>query len=351
MKRFPISRLSLLQILEAVEPGLSPKDTVEQSSCFCFRKGRVYTFDGEILCKAKTGLPTSMAGAAHGKPLLETLRAFPHDDIEVGIEGEEFVLAAKNGRDFVGVRTDPKVSLPYDEVPQPESWQPLPTSFPDAAAMVTECAGKHDGKMIWACAHITPKFIECNDNFNFARWRLKMGIEEPMFVYAKPLKQIAKRGPTKIGVADNWLFFRNEAMVTMALQRFDPTENGGENLPRLSEIVKERGDPAKFPKRLATSSQLAEIFSKENAENNTIEVRLTPGKVRIDSEGVSGRSVHRGKVAYSGESVAFTIGPEMLKKLIEKHSEVEMGKGKILVAGGKWFFCVITKAIKEKKHA
>jgi hypothetical protein len=44
-------QLPLFVVLKAVEPGLSQRDVVEQSSCFVFKNGYVYTYNTEVFCR------------------------------------------------------------------------------------------------------------------------------------------------------------------------------------------------------------------------------------------------------------------------------------------------------------
>ena len=51
-----IDREEFLKQLESVLPGYSTKEVIEQSSCFVFKKGRVYTYNDEIACSQTTSL-------------------------------------------------------------------------------------------------------------------------------------------------------------------------------------------------------------------------------------------------------------------------------------------------------
>ena len=48
-----INRELFLEQLESVQPGLSTREIIEQSSCYVFRGGEVITFNDEIACSQK----------------------------------------------------------------------------------------------------------------------------------------------------------------------------------------------------------------------------------------------------------------------------------------------------------
>jgi hypothetical protein len=68
-----INREEFLRNLESVEPGLSPREILEQSSCFIFQKGWIKTFNDEVACKIKS--PLKLEGAVQAAPLLAILSA------------------------------------------------------------------------------------------------------------------------------------------------------------------------------------------------------------------------------------------------------------------------------------
>lgn len=348
MKTIPVNKTELLQQLEAVEPGLSPAATVDQSDSFVFRKGMVYTFDGRSLCRTRTALPKDFTCAVHGDSLLKAMRKLTLENVEVRLENGEFIVSGK--RDDICVRADPKIHLPISKVERPGSWSPLPPEFSEAILLVSECAGRDDNVFLTTCVHVHPKWVEATDNFDFGRFRVRTRVSAPTLVRAKDIKPIATRGPTQIAETDRWLHFRNGSGLRISIERYDPAEYNGENLHELTAATKVRGEPTTFPKSMVSATKLAEIFSSENKDNNVVTVSLRRNRATVTGVGVSGRALHRSKIQYSGPEVEFTIGPEMFANLIDRHSEVEMGDGRIIVIGPKWYFQTEAKEIKRHER-
>lgn len=343
MKKIVMKRAYLLQCLESILPAVPPKPTVQQSNCFAFRKGFVYAFDGEFLCRSQTKLPDEIMGAVHAKPLVFALRKLEIEDVEISIEETEFVVAAK--RDEIRIRLDPKIQLPLETVEKPDKWTTLPEDFGTAFEMVAECSGKDVKNPIVICTHMTPDWIEATDGFTYCRYKLATGLKQNAFVYSQYCKPIGTRGPTKIAVTDNWLHFSNGTGLRMALRWFNPSRMGGDKLLRFNEVVKIRGTPTPFPKSLISAASLGEIFSGENSDNNFVTVQLSPGFVKVIGEGATGKALHKSKVDYKGQSLAFTVGPKLLAGIIEKHNDTEITATRLIVAANKFYFCTSLKEI------
>jgi hypothetical protein len=342
----PVNRVEFLQGLEAVEPGISPRAIVAQDDCYCFRAGRVHTFDSEVYCRRKTNLPEDLTGAVHAKPLLDAVRQLKTEDLMVGTDGGEFVVKAK--RDEVRVRMDPDIQLPLDAVEKPGPFRPLPPEFPEALARVCECAGKDDATFLITCVHFHPNWIECFDNIVFARQRMKTGVKDGVLVRAKACKAIAGRGPTKISQGREWLHFLAPGGLRISVCQYDPAAYNGEQLPFLSAFTERRGEPVPFPKSLVEASKLADLFARENSDDPEVSVTLKEGEVVLEAVGVSGRARHRGKVKYRGRPLSFRVGPLTLSGMIEKNREIQVDYDLLIVDGGRWFFSASTKPVTEK---
>lgn len=341
MKPVPVQRSELLQVLQAVQPGLSSAPTVEQANCFCFRGGRVFTFDMETYCRMKTPLPDELTCAVQGKPLLDALEALDVDSIEVS--HEEGRLIMKGRRDEVYVRCDDTIQMPVEAVDRPKTWTPITQEFSEAMLAVSEVCGRDGSKFLATVVHLTPKYMQATDGFSFCRYRVKTGLVDAALVRSAAAKAVAARGPTKLGETKDWLHFKTAAGLYVSVRRFDPAENEGEKLDRFDGETKLRGTPVQFPKSVVAASKVAEVFSAEYSDDNRVTIELKAGRVRMTGEGVSGGASHRAKVDYAGPEVAFTVGPKILAAVVQKHSEIQVADRRLIVAAGRLFYSTSTK--------
>lgn len=326
-----VNRSELLSHLEAVSPGLSAKDILEQSSCFVFRSGQVMTYNDEVACRAPSGLPEEFTGAVAAAPLLNILRKLPEDDVE--IEGKETELIVRGKRRESGIKMEANITLPISGVEKPlkHGWRELPGRFSDAISIVQECAGRDQDDFALTCVHITPDYVEATDSFQIARYKLKTGFAKEFLVRRESIKHVLDLGMTHVNETESWVHFKSPASVILSCRRYS------ENYPALAEYMKlTNPKPATLPKGLVSAAENANIFSQENADSNNLLLFLEPGRVRIRGEGVSGWYTEWKKLKYAGASMSFLISPKVLIELVTKHNDCLISSDRLMVDGGGW---------------
>ena len=114
-----------------------------------------------------------------------------------------------------------------------------------------------------------------------------------------------------------------------------------------SAFVEQSGTPAKFPKALGESAELASIFSSQNADNNQVVVQLRPGKLRLFAEGIGCWSEEFKKIEYEGDPIAFRIDPMLLKKISQDHNDCEVNERTLKVRSSKFTYVTVLGEVKE----
>ncbi len=335
-----IDRMELLQRLEAIQPGLSPRDIVEQSSCFVFKDGLIQTYNDEIACRIKS--PFKFTGAVTAAPLLAILNKLKEDDVEVEPTEEELLIIGKKRR--AGIRMDAEITLPIDSVEKPKKWRPIHEDFVEAISIVHECAGTNQEEFALTCVHIHPKYIEACDNHQLTRYRISSGVTVAALVRRDAIKHIISLDMTEFAETETWIHFRNPTGLMLSCRRFI------EEFPNLSPILKVEGEPTTLPKGLADAADKAEVFSKENADDNQVMVELRPGKLRIKGTGTSGWYSEVKKLKYNGKAISFQISPRLLMELTKRHNECLVSEERLKVDGGKWVYVSCLGKVEEKDN-
>jgi DNA polymerase III sliding clamp (beta) subunit (PCNA family) len=326
-----VKRSELLQNLESVMPGLSPRDIVEQSSCFIFKDGEVITFNDEVACRKKIDL--KITGAVTAQKLVEVLRRLVEDELEVNVEDGELVLTGK--RRMSGINMDKEILLDIDKIEKPSKWKKLHEDFTDAVHITVQCASKDESTFSVTCVHLHPKFIEACDNFKMARYKIATGFANRALVRSSSLRHITQLGMTEFSETETWLHFRNQTGVVLSIRRYADVDE----FPDLSSFLKIKGVPTTLPKGLGEAVSRANIFSSEKGEDeNQISVELKPGKVRIKGEGSSGWYSEVKNIKYEGEPMKFMIGPDLLSELLKRHNECEINPEALKVDAGKFVY-------------
>ena len=134
-----IERIKLLDDLNLAKSGLSPREFIEQSSCFVFQGGEVMTYNDEIACRKKTKIP--FEGAVQATTLLDFLDKVPDTELEV-IENKNGEIEFRGKRIRFAVTREAKIFLPIEQVERPKKWTPLAPAFTEAVSIVKDCVSQ-----------------------------------------------------------------------------------------------------------------------------------------------------------------------------------------------------------------
>lgn len=325
-----VNRPELLTVLESIQAGLTSKEVVQQSSCFAFRDGMVMTYNDEVACRRKS--PLKIEGAVPAAPLLAMLRKLPEEEIDIELEGEELIIRGKGRRDRH--RTQSEVLLPIEKVEDGDDWKDLHEDFADAIFIAYQCVDKDDSNYAGSCIHISKKFIESCDNSQAIRYHLKTRVREPFLVRGKSIIHMHDLGMTEFCETETWIHFRNPDGLIYSCRR-DP-----QPYESLDDVLNADGEPLVLPKGLADAADRAEVFSSENADENEIEVVITPGKIRVNSHGVSGQYTEVKKLKYRGPKIKFRVGPKLLVELVKRYNDCLISPDRLKVDTGKFAYVV-----------
>jgi len=327
-----IQREDFLRTLETVRPGTTPKDISEQSSCVAFKDGYAHSFNEDVYCRSRSGLPSDWIAVVPFTPLVTILSKLGEAELLVELTKSEITLEGKGRK--TGIRAENQVSMPYDAVklPSKSDWWKAPADFADAITLVQDCAGKDADEFALTCLHIHPKFIEASDKTQIARHRIRTRLPEPIMLLKESLSAATSLDIRKLALTDNWFFMRTGSGAIYAVRK-----NEGQYLD-LSPYLKVQGEKVTLPKGLKEASEKAEIFSGEDKDNNVVLVTLQPDRIKIKGSSESGWHRESKKVRYKGPPMSFMIPPKLLREILDRNNECYLSDGKLVVDGGHWTY-------------
>lgn len=337
-----VNREEFLSKLQSVAPGLAVRENIEQSTCFVFTEGFVFTFNDVVSCRIPLPLGDDFAGAVAAKPLLTLLEKLPDDELTISIADKELSIVGSLRE--AGIRIEQEIILDPSLVDQPEEWVNLPDEFCDAVTMVSTCAANDDSAFIRMCVHFHEKYLEACDNFQACRFKIKLGLGE-FLVRRSSLKHVPALGVNEAGITDAWLHMRNPSGLVISCRR-DVDE-----YPPLARIFDVEGSPATLPGGLAEAVGRAEIFSAMNADDNKVLIELRSNKIRIKGIGPLGWLRETKKFTYSGPPMEFLIDPRLLVEIGKRQNECIIATDKIKVDGGKWQYVSCLSLPEDKVNA
>ena len=327
-----INREELLKRLEAVAPGLTQKEVIEQSSCLVFDEGRVMTFDDEVACSID--VPLKVTGAVQGSNLLTLLRKMKEDDVEVTAKDGELQIKGRGRRS--GIRMEAEVLLPVEAIETPNKWKKLPEDFIEAVGIVGGAVSTDESQWDLTCVHIHPEWVEATDNFQISRYPLKTRLKESWMVRQKALKHIMGTGMNEFSETESWVHFRNPTGLVLSCRRYE------KKYPDLTGYLNVKGTKTVLPGGLAEALDKAQIFSSENSDVNQVQVSLRPGRIELRGEGPNGWYVERQKTKYDGEPLSFNILPRLLLEITKRAKECVVAEGRLKVDTGKFVYLTCT---------
>lgn len=327
-----IDREQLLNELKSVEPGISRREIIEQSSCFVFKDGKVMTFNDEIACTHPSCL--DVEGAVQADPLIAILDKLREEVLEIKVGDSELLIRGKKRR--AGIRMEMEIVLPVECVEIPKKWKHLPETFEDAISVVQECASKEESQFELTCIHLCPNWIEASDGSQLARYKTKMDIKQSNLVRKESLKYVLELDMKKFSITKNWIHFKNTQGLVFSCRRYYKEKYPHQ---KITKILKAGGlSPIVLPKGLRAAAEKAMVFSMENAEDNEVEIKIQPNKIQIKGLGPSGWFKEQSKVDYKGPSLSFLISPILLIKIIEQQNKCQISKSIMKANVGKWTY-------------
>jgi len=325
-----IDREAFLNDLLVVKAGLSPREYVEQSSCFVFENGEVMTFNDEVACIKKTGLPKTIKGAVQAQILLDMLGKLTDEILEVSATDEELIF--KGNRDRFGIAMQPDILLPISTVEVPDKWRALPKEFTQAVDTVRDCVSHDETQFILTCIHITPDYLESCDNLSLMRCTIDTGFDEDIMVKGTALASIAQLSMEKVSVTKAWLHFKQsgENGMIFSCRRY---EGEYHNLDPLLDF---KGARFVIPKDLREAAERAAVAAVDNTDDPKMWVHLEKDRMKLQAKGLLTWYQGMRKVVYDGPQVEFYIHPNLLKMIAEEYKEAEVTDSRLRASGANW---------------
>lgn len=328
-----IERQKFLDSLNLVKPGLSPREFIEQSNCFAFKDGEVFTFNDEVSCRKEIEL--DVTGAVQAQSLLDILDKMTDEFLEV-VENENGELEFSGKRKRFGVTKEKEIFLPIERVERAKEWSDLPKEFTEAIGLVQHCVSTDESQFLLTCVHLTKDFVESCDNLQIMRVELdNKQFAKPALIRGASLSHLTTLAMNKVARTQNWVHFQNEEGLTYSCRQFI------EDYPPLDDLLKVKGHPITLPKGLVSASERAAVFASDRVGEPLITVTLRTGGMRIKGKGNAGWYQEIKEVSYEGPDLEFLIAPDLLKHVSDKYSDATISQKRMKASGGQWQYVTV----------
>jgi len=338
-----VRKKEFIEQLESVSPGLARQEMLEQSDCFVFQDGKVFTYNEEVACVAPVGL--GIAGAVPAEPLLKILKKIPGKEVEIEQTDEGLVIRrlekeAKVKRKAV-VQFMSKVELPVSEVEAPGKWRILSSGFDDAISFTASCASDDQTKFFLTCIHIGPEWIEASDDYRVCRYRIKTRVDEDVLIRATCAKMLSRFEFSKISTTEDWVHFQAKSGCTISCRRYMG------KYPDVGKHLEVNGSQMELPDGMKEAVEKCCVFSNEDLQRDEVIVELKKGGLRITGKGPMGYYEETRAVSYDGDRVGFRINPELLQDVVMRTNECIIAPGRIQVKTDEWVYVTCTAEMED----
>jgi hypothetical protein len=338
-----LPRESFLLSLESALPGISAKETVEQSTCFVFRDGWILSFNDEVACRAKSGLPKEFVGATKAEQLVTSLREFKGDFLKFSLSKDVLSITCTE-TEGLDVAWDNQILLPINNVERSKDWKDLDPDFVEAISLVRRCADKGGTEFIPSCVHITADFVESMGNFQAARWEVKTPLRAPFLVRRNAVQCITSLGVVEFSETDNWIHFRNSSKTVLSCRRYA----NASDFPDLSKVLTVEGNLVSLPGGIVDVLKKCSIFTSQLGDDPRIRMTLCPKRIKVVGTGVTGSYWKVYEIEYEGRTLDFFAVPEVLMQVFQRHRECVISEDRLLVDMGNYKFVTILLPVDEK---
>lgn len=343
-----VNREEFLKTLQLVQPGVSRKEEIEQSSFFLFKGGRVLTYNEEIACRYPCDI--GLEGAVKAIPLLGVLEKMTEDELDIEATKREFLIKGKGRR--LGIRFEKEINNEIDKVKLPAEWKLLPKDFSEAVDLVRQACSDNPSHFASYCIHITPTFIEGYDMAQAARYPIDLPVESELLVKHIALKHLVGMEMTKFGETDAFLHFKRPDRLIISCRKYIEDYADLEKMYKITNARK-----AKLPMGLIQAVEKAEIFADDGIYEGAVLVELRPGdskkKGRLMLQGIGSLGWYKEpkRIEYSDEPLQFLITPKMLKEIVQKNMEVLIAPKKMKVEAKRWSYVTALGVPNEKEDS
>lgn len=334
-----INREELLTTLNAVSPGLANKEIIEQSTCFVFKKNRVFTFNDEIAVSSPT--PLDIVASVPATQFHSLISKMKKEEIELEIKSNE--LRIKESKAKAGIKIESEISIPIEEIGQPDEWEHLPKEFIDAVSLCLPSCSTDMSKPILTNIFLTENGIWSSDVDTMSYYQ--MDFSDSLFIPSRSLNHIKKYQPTHYSITNGWIHFKCENEVIFSCRTYESEKSDIQLFESLQKHINVEGTEVKFPNCKEVLEQ-AGIFSLTQFEqDNFIIVSIEDNLITIRGEGEYGWFEKPLRMRYKNKPVQFQVQPMILIRILNHSNRIIIGKNSMKFESGNFHHMIYLEEV------
>lgn len=331
-----VSRKEVVRALECCVPGLSTRENVDQSNCFCFRGKTVFTYNDEILCQQD--FPVEINGAVPAKTLLDLLHKLPEDDVDITTTDTKLRIKGQ-GKRRSELNLVPDVVLPIGDVEAPSAWTEVPPAYSDALGMVADATDDDESSPL-AYVHITPKGMEACDMHQAIRYEVATGLKSNVMVRGTSCKAVKGMGIAQTAETDNWVHWKTYTGLRVSVRK------DTRDYPDLGDIfAAESMGEAYIPGSVSEILERAAPFMSKQGKGKIGIVDLAPGKIRVRAINQDGWYEEIKELEYDGPVTRFGVSPKHIQGALKYGLPCEITPVSLRIRGDAFVYALSVEEV------
>lgn len=326
-----INKTEFLKALEAVKPGLSNKDFIEQSTSFVFSNGFILTYNDMISVKYPFEL--GINGAVKANELYQLLNKCKKEEIDIDCSDNELLIEA--GRMKAGIVLEKEINLPLEEIGKIDKFKSLPGDFIQGIKFAFTTCSNDNSTPILTCINVRDDGkIESSDNTQISRFQIDKIPTKTFLLPVQSAREIVKYDIVKISGGEGWIHFLTGENMQISCRTFQ------DKFPEIDQFLDVKGNQIEFPiEKLQDIMQRASIFSHSIDHDEFITISIENKKMKVNAKGNYGWLQEETNIKYKDKKIEFMINPEFLKQV--KTGKCIIGERSIKFIGENWEHLVI----------
>lgn len=318
----------MLEILLSLKPGLTSKTIIEQTDCYAFQDGKVFTYNDEIAVSHP--IPWEIEGAVISSPLLGLLSKVNDETVEIEITKKGMVIEGARFKTEISLYEE--IKLPIDQIGNPTDWKKLPKNFVDAVSYTMFTAAKDMTKPSLACLHVKGDKVESSDKFRITQFTLDKKFPGTYLFPAWNIKHLINFEPIEFTTTQGWGHFRMENGAIFSMRIFPE-----ENYPNVDKHLKVEGQSLKIPDEVSEILERAQVIVKGEFEaDQLVDIAVEPGKLTVSGKGPHGKFTERIRIRYDSDPINFSINLVFLSQILKHLKETTVSENTMKFIGSNY---------------
>ena len=318
-----IERLVLKKALEHVKPGLVNDNIIDQTDSFIFKNNFVYTYNED--CFFRHPIELDFEGSIKAEEFYKYISTIKQEKIEIEIKDNQFLVKTRKSKASFLLQHD--IQLPINTIQEVREWCDVGAEFADQLKLATDCCSHDLSNGLLNCVHLTPKYIEAGDIYQFVKQSTELELKENILLPVDSVKEIIKIKPTAFSIVDSYIYFTDGDLIC-GCKRVE------ENYPNTDKAYKcDESIEGILPDNIDELIEKAEIFAKRDTsmdEDVNVCFENSFFWIRATSQNGSKFEEKTRLVDDIEKDISFSISVSLLRNLSKKTNHFSIGSNRVL---------------------